>query len=151
APGPYRTLTVPVSAIYDQFSGGRADPAAMRNFLRAAFQHWASPAPAFVTLLGDASFDFKNITGHATPGYPSCLLPTYENGFDPLSSLPNDPCSPYGRQFSGDDWILSVTDTTGAVLPDFLGGRIPVDDPATALDYVRNKLIAYERSAPLGE
>ena len=148
--GPYRTFAVPVSAIYDQFSGGRTDPAALRNFLRAANQHWQSPAPTFVTLLGDASFDFKNITGHATLGYPSCLLPAYENGYDPNSFLPGDYCSPIGRQFAGDDWILSV-DSTGVVLPSFLGGRIPVDDPATAMDYVRNKALFYERYAPLGE
>jgi hypothetical protein len=150
APGPYRTFIVPVSAIYDQFSGGRTDPAAIRNFLRAAFQHWQGPAPAFVTLLGDASYDFKNITGHATPGYPSCLLPAYENGYDPGSFLPGDFCSPIGRQFAGDDWLLNV-DSTGAVLPDFFGGRIPVDDPTTALNYVRDKLLFYERSAPFGE
>jgi Peptidase family C25 len=147
-PGPYRTLTVPISAIYDQFSGGRTDPAAIRNFLRAALEHWQAPRLSYVTLLGDASFDFKNFTGHGQPGFPSCLLPAYENGFDP--SIFTDICSPIGIQFASDDWIFNV-DSALAIVPDVLGGRIPVDDAATAMDYVRNKILFYERSAPIGE
>ena len=67
--GPYATRTVPVSALYDQFSGGRTDPSAIRNFLRAAYYNWndgGTPRrPSFVTLLGDASYDFKNLKGLA--------------------------------------------------------------------------------------
>ena len=69
---PYATRTVPISALYDQFSGGRTDPAAIRNFLRAAFYNWndggAVRRPTFVTLLGDASYDFKDIKGRAADG-----------------------------------------------------------------------------------
>src|SRR5207249_685443 len=63
---PYDTATVPISAVYDQFSGGRTDPMAIRNFLRAVFleQGGALPGstrkPSFVTFLGDASYDYKN-------------------------------------------------------------------------------------------
>jgi hypothetical protein len=147
-PGPYRTLAVPISAIYDQFSGGRTDPAAIRNFLRAALENWQPPRPSYVTLLGDASFDFKNFTGHAQPGFPSCLLPAYENGYDP--AIETDKCSPIGVQFASDDWIFNV-DTALAIVPDVLGGRIPVDDATSAMDYVRNKILFYERNAPIGE
>src|SRR5206468_916621 len=83
--------------LYDQFSGGRTDPAAIRNFLRAAFLNWR-PRPVFVTLLGDASFDFKNYKTRAAPGQPGTLLPSYENGFD----------SAVDRQYSSDDWLLNV-------------------------------------------
>ena len=147
--GPFESMAVPVSSIYDQFSGGRTDPAGIRNFLRASFDHW-TPRPTYVTLLGDASYDFKNITGHATPGFPSCLIPAYENGYDASVSVPGDTCDPVGRQFASDDWIFNV-DSAAAIIPDVLGGRIPVDDAATAMDYARNKLFLYERSAPFGE
>jgi hypothetical protein len=147
--GPFHTMAVPVSAIFDQFSGGRTDPAGLRNFLRATFDHW-NPRPTFVTLLGDASFDFKNLTSHATPGFPSCLIPAYENGFDAFVAIAGDSCDPIGRQFSSDDWIFNV-DSAAAIVPDVLGGRIPVDDEASAMDYVRNKVFLYERSAPFGE
>ncbi|TMQ47068.1 MAG: hypothetical protein E6K73_14190 [Candidatus Eisenbacteria bacterium] len=128
-----RTATVPISAIYDQFSGGRTDPGAIRSFLRAV-----SPKPKFVTLLGDASYDFKNYHGRAAPGQPGSLLPTYENGFD------------LGDEYATDDWLLSVDDGQD-LFPDYLGGRIPAPDAATALDVVRNKVLFYERSSPLGE
>ena len=141
-PGPYRTIAVPISALYDQFSGGRTDPAAVRNFLRAAFYNWTPPRPSFVTFVGDASYDFKNLTGHAPSGQPGTLVPSYENGYDGFVFG--------GRQFASDDWILNV-DNASIVVPDFFGGRIPVSDQSTALLYVRNKLLFYERSAPLGE
>jgi hypothetical protein len=136
---PYQTAAIPVSALYDQFSGGRTDPGAIRNFLRAAFFNWAKK-PSFVTLLGDASFDFKDIRGRAPVGLPGTLLPSYEGGYDPNVR----------RQFASDDWTLNV-DNPVAVIPDFYGGRIPAGDAASALSFVRDKLLAYERSAPFGE
>jgi len=140
-PPPYKTMIVPVSTLYDQFSGGRTDPAAIRNFLRTAFLTWKQ-RPEFVMLLGDASFDYKNLEGHAGAGQPGCLLPTYENGFD------ND--VEIMRQFATDDWLLDVTDPT-SFLPNFFGGRLPADDGTTAANVVTKKLLAYEASAPLGE
>ena len=145
--GPYDVKIVPISALYDQFSGGRTDPAAIRNFLRAAYYNWnrdlaltQTRRPTFVTFLGDASYDFKNITGRAQAGQPGTLLPSFENGYD----------SQVRRQFATDDWILNV-DNPLEIIPDFYHGRIPVGDPATALDVVRNKVLRYEQNVPFGE
>jgi hypothetical protein len=139
-PAPHLSLTVPISAIYDQFSGGRTDPGAIRNFLRSA-SGW-SRRPLYVTLLGDASFDFKDITGRATPGLPGCLLPTFENSYDDNPAI--------RRQYATDDWLVNVDDPV-VVIPDYLVGRIPATDPAAALAVVTQKVIAYERTAPFGE
>lgn len=140
-PVPYQTLAIPISALYDQFSGGRTDPSAIRSFLRAAFYNWQR-RPVFVTLLGDASYDFKNITGRAGAGQPGTLLPSYESGIDRSLS----------RQFSTDDWMLNVDNATDVFfIPDFFGGRIPAPDASTALEIIRNKVLLYERTAPLGE
>jgi hypothetical protein len=136
---PFDTFSVPISAIYDQFSGGRTDPAAIRNFLRAAFTYW-DPRPTYVTILGDDSYDTKNLTGQAPAGMPGTLVPSYENGYDDLVQ----------RQFATDDWLLNVDDPK-LVIPDFLGGRIPAGDADEAIRYVRDKLLPYERAAPLGE
>ena len=145
---PFNVKAVPVSSVYDQFSGGRADPMAIRNFLRTAYYNWngraADPArrPLFVTFLGDASYDFKNIKGRAQPGQPGALVPSFEDGYD-TSQL---------RQFATDDWLLCVDRTDPEqIVPSFLGGRIPVEDAATALGVVRSKVLGYERSSPLGE
>lgn len=136
---PFDTMSIPISALYDQFSGGRTDPAAIRNFLRAAFLNWAKP-PAFVQFLGDASYDFKNILGYAPAGQPGSLVPSFEGGFDQIVS----------RQFATDDWLLNI-DNALSLLPDFFGGRLPCVDATNALDVVRRKVLAYERTAPLGE
>jgi hypothetical protein len=136
---PFDTFSVPISAIYDQFSGGRTDPSAIRNFLRAAFTYW-TPRPTYVTILGNDSSDPKNLTGLAAAGMPGTLVPSYENGYDDLVQ----------RQFATDDWLLNVDDPR-VVIPDFLGGRIPARDADDAIRYVRDKLLPYERAAPLGE
>lgn len=137
--GPYEVKTVAISSVYDQFSGGRMDPSAVRSFLRAAYVNWTRP-PTFVTLLGDASSDFKNITGAAPPGQPGALIPSYEGGFD----------FQVKRQFATDDWMLNVDHPT-RVIPDFLGGRIPAMNETQALSYVRDKLRFYEGGAPFDE
>jgi hypothetical protein len=137
----YSVAGIPVSALYDQFSGGRVDPTAIRNFLRSAFYNWRMGGhgpPAFVTLLGDASFDFKNLLGLAGSGQPGSLVPSYENGFA------------IGAQFASDDWLTNVDDPLN-VIPDYFAGRIPAPDLTTALDYIRRKLLFYERSAPTGD
>jgi hypothetical protein len=143
---PYRTKAVPVSALYDQFSGGRVDPAALRNFLRAAFYNWNGGGdprrPAYVTFLGGASYDFKNIKGRARPGQPGVLVPSYENNFDGNPVVM--------KQFATDDWLLNV-DNARVVVPDLYGGRFPVDDAATALAVVNSKVVGYEGSPTLGE
>jgi hypothetical protein len=139
---PFDTVSAPISAIYDQFSGGRTDPTAIRNFLHAMYYNWAKK-PLFVTLLGDASYDFKDITGLAPSGQPGAPLPSYENGFDNL----------VGRQFDTDDWLLHVDvidPNSDVIIPDFIGGRIPARDGNAGLSYVQNKLIPYESTAPVG-
>lgn len=145
---PYDTATVPISAVFDQFSGGRTDPLATRNFLRAVFleQGGGVPGstrkPSFVTFLGDASYDYKNLLRKAAPGQPGCLLPTYENGYDAFVLG--------GFQFTTDDWLLNV-DNASRIIPDFFGGRIPAGDATTAMDIVRNKVLFYDRQTPFGE
>ncbi len=141
---PYATKAVPISALYDQFSGGRTDPAAIRNFLRAAYYNWnggGSPRrPTYVTLLGGASYDFKNILGRAASGQPGALVPSYEDNFD----------GSVDRQYATDDWLLNV-DNAAVVIPDFLGGRLPMSDLATAEAVVSSKVVGYEQSPALGE
>lgn len=137
----HEAVAIPVSAIHDQFSGGRTDPGAIRNFLRSAFFNW-SRRPTFVTFLGDASYDYKNLTGRAPAGQPGTLVTTYDNLFDNSFIVQ--------RMYASDDWMLNINDA-GLLIPDYLGGRLPANDAATALAVVRDKILRYERSAPFGE
>lgn len=135
--GPSEALALPVSALYDQFSGGRLDPGAIRSLLRAAFHNW-SKTPAYVTLIGDGSYDFKNILGRMLPGQPGALMPSFQNGYS------------IGAMFATDDWLLDVTDNGPVILPDFYGGRIPATSATQALAVIRDKIVAYETTAPFG-
>ena len=51
---------VDVEDVYDEFSFGIEDPRAIREFLSFAFERWTRPAPRFVLLVGDASWDARN-------------------------------------------------------------------------------------------
>ncbi|MEM1178608.1 MAG: C25 family cysteine peptidase [Acidobacteriota bacterium] len=51
---------VDVEDIYDEFNHGIAHPKAIRDFLAHANGSWVAPAPRFVLLVGDASWDVKN-------------------------------------------------------------------------------------------
>lgn len=136
-PGPYQVTALPVSAIYDQFSGGRMDPGALRELLRAAFYNW-SPRPSFVTLIGDGSYDFKNVLGRAPAGQPGAPVPSFQDGYA------------IGAMFATDDWITDVTDNGPFLIPDFYAGRIPANDAPQAQSVVERKVIANESSAALG-
>lgn len=51
---------VDVTDVYDEFADGIETPVAIRDFLRTAWEEWRQPAPRFVLLVGDASWDTKN-------------------------------------------------------------------------------------------
>lgn len=59
-------LVVPADEIYDAFGGGLVDPAALREFLQYTQAHWQAPAPRYVLLAGDASYDYKGYLPAAT-------------------------------------------------------------------------------------
>ncbi|OIP60817.1 MAG: hypothetical protein AUK34_06020 [Ignavibacteria bacterium CG2_30_36_16] len=56
-----RIKIVDVQDIYDEFSFGLLDPAALKNFLKYTFENWQQPAPAHVVLVGDLSWDFRRL------------------------------------------------------------------------------------------
>ena len=54
---------VSITDVYDEFSYGLVDPVAIRDFLRHAHGSWTRPAPQYVLLVGDASYDLRNNLG----------------------------------------------------------------------------------------
>ncbi|MCU0609405.1 MAG: C25 family cysteine peptidase [Chitinispirillaceae bacterium] len=53
---------VSLADVYDNFSGGNVDPAAIRNFLAHARRYWTKGnAPDYVLLMGGGSYDYKSI------------------------------------------------------------------------------------------
>ena len=92
----FRVAVVKVQDIYDEFSWGLLTPEAIREFIRYAYHYWRPPAPSYVLLVGDASWDFKRGKNYvpayyihtykwgqtATDHFYSCV-----NGDDPLPDL----------------------------------------------------------------
>ena len=116
----YTTAVVPLEDIYDAFNHGIASPHAIRAMLQ---QNQANLH--FVVLLGEGSFDFRNIKGYGDSLVPPWMAP-----------------SPHGL-FVAD---IAYGDLNGDGAPEILVSRIPVSSAAEAQDYV-SKLQAQEASA----
>jgi len=120
----FRTKIVLLDDIYNEFSRGLATPHAIAGFLRMAHQTWAVP-PRYVLLLGDGTYDYRNLMGYGDNLVPPLMLTT--------------------------DFGLHATDSRyGDVLSDGVPrvfvGRIPVASPAE-FDAVLSKIRDYESSA----
>ena len=126
--------TAKLQDIYDEFSGGLADPTAIRNFLKYAFQNWSQPAPAFVLLAGDGNYDHKNYSGTNDTIRVPC--------FTAQGSLVTDEFYVYFGSFGDLD-----SDDNGEV--DMIISRLPVKSP-DEMEGVLQKIINYEQSPDFG-
>ncbi|KYP16569.1 type IX secretion system sortase PorU [Flavihumibacter sp. CACIAM 22H1] len=134
-------LVVPVEKIYHEFSAGIPDPAAIRDFVKLLHDRGTgNKQPAYLLLLGDASFDPKNRTTGSQPGIPSYQS---SSSLDPLSTWVSD-------DFFG--FLDDAEDINGGPQTNLLDisiGRIPVNTPIAANDYI-DKLIAYKNPSTRG-
>ncbi|MGH2574337.1 MAG: type IX secretion system sortase PorU, partial [Ignavibacteria bacterium] len=55
-----KTYIVECQSIYNEFSGGVLDAAAIRDFIKYAYDNWQQ-RPVYVLFLGDGDFDYKSI------------------------------------------------------------------------------------------
>jgi len=117
---PISTMVVDVQDIYDDFSGGLVDPMAIRVFVNHAYDNW-TPRPAFVTLVGDGTYDHKNNSGTSHTNW----IPPYQDG-----------------ESTYDEWYVRVEGEDRA--PELAIGRLPVTSAAEAEALV-DKIIAYDR------
>ena len=53
-------VVVDIEDVYDETQGGIQDPKGLRDFVSYAYHHWQKPAPQYLLLVGDASWDSKN-------------------------------------------------------------------------------------------
>lgn len=144
---------IDVQDIYDEFNHGIVSAEAIREFISHSFHTWQPPAPRFVLLVGDASWDTRqeekadqnyadwtagmeranrfaknSSTPYADPQIRRDLLPT-------LQALTQEGYAASDSELvsiTGDDW-----------LPDLAVGRLPVASPQEVSDIVQ-KIISYE-------
>ena len=122
---PLTTHVADVEDIYDEFSAGLVDPMAIRSFVNYAVDNW-DPAPVFILLMGDGTYDYKNNLGTSHPNW----IPPFQDG-----------ASMY------DEWYVRIQG--GDRLPDLAIGRLPVGSTHEA-EVVVDKLISYDRDPEIG-
>lgn len=122
-----RVAVIDVQDIYDEFNGGRIDPSAIRDFIAYAYAQWTSPAPTYVLLVGDGSYDFMDHYGYGSANY----VPPYLAMVDP-----------WWGETAADNLYATVNGDDP--LPDILLGRLPVTTAAEATIVVQ-KILSYER------
>lgn len=119
-----QVMTVSVESVYDEFNDGISEPESIRRFLRNARAVWAKP-PAYVLLVGNGTYDYRNLQGRNDNLMPPLMVPT------PFGLFASD--SAYGDIESGPAPELAV-------------GRLPVRSPE-ALAKLIQKIIAHETAA----
>jgi len=127
---PRRTEVIKIQDLFDEFSGGLYDPAAIRDFLKYALDSWQK-APEYVLLFGDGDHDPKNILDNSDKNW----IPTYQTpDFNEIDNRTTDHWFVYIASRDS----LSSNDT----VMDMAIGRIPVRSAQQAKEYV-DKLVAY--------
>jgi hypothetical protein len=116
---------VALEDVYEQFSHGEKDPGAIRLFLAYAYASWAPPSPRYVLLLGDSSYDPKDLL---KSGFRD-VLPSFPLRTSYLWTV-SDPAL---GAVNGDDLV-----------PDLAVGRLPAKD-ADETRRMIDKILAFER------
>ncbi len=133
------TMVVTDQQVYNEFSGGKPDPMAMRSLLRHLRQQHPEHAPRYLLLFGKATYDPRNLTGHGLP----CVV-TYETEF----SFDDD-----GGSYCSDDMMgyLDNGETGGSTQGlDVSVGRLPAKDEAEA-SHIVDKIEGYMMRRDLGD
>ena len=136
--GGYRTKVVTTDDIYNTFSDGGVSSKAIKAFLKHAYESWTPPAPTYVVLFGDGTFDFR---GNDTDIYAE---PPELTGYIPTHYIRTDS---FGRT-AADHWYATVSGHDE--FTDFYIGRLSVENRNQA-DAVVDKIIAYEQAPPNGD
>lgn len=115
-----------VQDIFDEFSFGYPYPEAIRLFTNVLYNNAQLPKPSYLTLIGDANYDYKYFLG--TNGGKN-YVPSYGN---PV----------------GDNWF-AIWDPNAIPVPQLKVGRIPINE-TSELDYYLTK-IQNNESKPFDE
>ena len=124
-----RVAVIDIEQVYDAFSHGRVDPAAIQALMRHARQAWPAPVPAYLLLAGDASYDPLGWLG----GTELDLVPA-QSVYTAFSG------------WTGSDVWYALPDDGPAAPPAFAVGRFPAQT-TEQLAVMVQKTLDYERQA----
>lgn len=147
-----KVRVVNLSTIYQEFSSGKQDVAAIRNFIRYVYLNASSAANSvkYVNLFGDASFDYKDRVPNNTN-----IVPVF-HGFNPNSDLTPNNTTNFSilSSFMSDDFFGLMDNDEGNMIGtndgiDIAVGRFVVDSQQLA-DEMVNKIIRYHDEKSYG-
>jgi len=120
-----RVADISIEQIYDEFGSGHRSPEAIKAFLSYTYAHWLPPAPQYVLLVGDATYDVRDqIPGKNRNRLPTAMVFTESGGY-----------------LASDAWF-SQFDGGG---PQMATGRYPAQN-AIQLRAMIEKTLSYEQS-----
>ncbi|MEJ2617507.1 MAG: C25 family cysteine peptidase, partial [Ignavibacteriaceae bacterium] len=64
-----RVKVVSVLNIYDEFSNGLLNPYAIKDFIKYTFNNWSGSPPAYVVLMGDKIYDYRQLLSSSRKNY----------------------------------------------------------------------------------
>jgi hypothetical protein len=152
---------VDIQDVYDEFNHGILHPRALKDFLSHAYHSWRRPAPRFVLLVGDASWDAKN-EKHEAGQYPDATFnPMHGTAFAGIGAIQYGPGTElkhrnliptwsyltYDGHAAGDNWFVSLDGDDD--LPDMAVGRFPVTE-ASDVAAIVEKSIRYQQQPEYG-
>jgi len=112
--------------IYNEFSAGNKDPMAIRTFIQWTQEKWLAPNPNCLLLLGDAGYDYRNITGNS-----SIIVPTNQ-----VQS---------NRSYATDDLFVTLYGN----LPEIATGRFPARNSEEVNNFI-DKVLDIELNSNFG-
>ncbi len=139
----WTTHVVTTAQVYNEFSGGNPDPAALRNYVKMYYDRYSQnqeSALKYLLLFGKASFDFKNRIKNNTLFVPTWLHP---ESYHPLLNYCSDD---YYGFLKDEDNILHPTQHPHLAIAI---GRLPVKN-ATEAGNIIAKIEKYTSAQSLG-
>ena len=146
----YNVKVVDLQHIYNEFSSGQKDIAAIRNFIRYVYYNASSPDKRvkFLNLFGDTSFDYKNSIPNnnnivPTYHYLGTATPSYEGTTINFSNY---------STFMSDDFFVLMDDNEGNIQTSFQQGldiavgRMIFSDLSQAKQMVDKVVNYYDKS-----
>ncbi len=127
--------TLDVAWLYDEFNWGIPEPDGIRNFLDYAYHNWSTPAPSFVLLVGDSTFNPK--------GHNPAVYGPVETVYVPSFILNVDP---YTGEVASDNHMVTIDGSD--ILADMFVGRLAARSVADVQAMVA-KNVGYAQTAPL--
>jgi len=137
-----RVAVLDATEVYDAFSHGQPDPAAIKSLVQHARLEWAAPAPRYLLLAGDASYDPSGYLDDATEAdiLPTQYINTKYTGWtasDVWYALP-------AEAFEDDGISLKTRSEIAPLEPMLAVGRLPAQTP-DQMEAMVAKILAYEK------